>query len=194
MPAGSRSRLSRVRSDSTSAFGQSSINVEFEAGSDIDVAAADVSNAILRAVDLLPADARRSTGDDHLVERGERRFWFGDPEAADALRSGVSALELVADLHPSAAAHFSQEEERWAIPVGMDVVVMYYNVDLFDQYGVPYPELGWTWEDFFEKAIALRDPGGAYLGTLEVSQDLTGKRALEGEQRLLSYDDEESSE
>ena len=35
--------------------------------------------------------------------------------------------------------------------------------------------------------VALRDPNGAYLGCLEVTQDLTAKRALEGEQRLLSY-------
>jgi len=35
--------------------------------------------------------------------------------------------------------------------------------------------------------FALRDPNGQYLGCLEVSQDLTEKRALEGEQRLLSY-------
>lgn len=35
--------------------------------------------------------------------------------------------------------------------------------------------------------FALRDSAGAYLGTLEVSQDLTEKRALDGEQRLLSY-------
>ena len=32
--------------------------------------------------------------------------------------------------------------------------------------------------------FALRDPGGRFLGTLEVSQDLTEKRALEGEKRL----------
>jgi len=31
---------------------------------------------------------------------------------------------------------------------------------------------------------ALRDSNGQYLGTLEVSQDLTEKRALEGEKRL----------
>lgn len=36
--------------------------------------------------------------------------------------------------------------------------------------------------------FALRDAQGAYLGTLEVSQDLTEKRALTGEQRLLSYE------
>ena len=35
--------------------------------------------------------------------------------------------------------------------------------------------------------FALRDAAGNYLGVLEVSQDLTEKRALTGEQRLLSY-------
>lgn len=35
--------------------------------------------------------------------------------------------------------------------------------------------------------FALRDNEGKYLGTLEVSQDLTSKRALSGEQRLLTY-------
>jgi hypothetical protein len=40
--------------------------------------------------------------------------------------------------------------------------------------------------------FALRDAEGEYLGTLEVSQDLTEKRALTGEQRLLSYENEEN--
>ena len=35
--------------------------------------------------------------------------------------------------------------------------------------------------------FAMHDPEGQYLGCLEVSQDLTEKRALDGEQRLLSY-------
>ena len=35
---------------------------------------------------------------------------------------------------------------------------------------------------------AVRDPKGVYLGTLEVTQDLTEIRALEGERRLLEYD------
>jgi len=34
---------------------------------------------------------------------------------------------------------------------------------------------------------ALRDDKGEYLGTLEVSQDLTNARSLEGEKRILSY-------
>lgn len=48
------------------------------------------------------------------------------------------------------------------------------------------------WIQMGEKFIhieyfALRNPKGDYLGTLEVSQDLTEKRSLHGDQRLLSY-------
>jgi DUF438 domain-containing protein len=35
--------------------------------------------------------------------------------------------------------------------------------------------------------FAVRDPKGAYLGTLEVTQDVSGIRALTGERRLLEY-------
>ena len=35
--------------------------------------------------------------------------------------------------------------------------------------------------------VALQTKQGEYMGTLEVSQDLTEKRQLEGEQRLLQY-------
>ena len=42
--------------------------------------------------------------------------------------------------------------------------------------------------------FALRETNGSYLGCLEVSQDLTEKRALEGEQRLLSYVERETSD
>lgn len=38
--------------------------------------------------------------------------------------------------------------------------------------------------------FALRNEDGEYLGTLEVSQELTNLRALEGEKRILSYSDE----
>ena len=35
--------------------------------------------------------------------------------------------------------------------------------------------------------FALRNEQGEYLGTIEVSEDLTGKKGLQGEQRILSY-------
>jgi hypothetical protein len=36
--------------------------------------------------------------------------------------------------------------------------------------------------------FALRDPEGGYVGTIEVTQDLTEERALTGQRRLLEYD------
>jgi hypothetical protein len=36
--------------------------------------------------------------------------------------------------------------------------------------------------------FALRDASGGYLGTLEVTQDLTHERSLQGERRLLQYE------
>jgi len=49
------------------------------------------------------------------------------------------------------------------------------------------------WIDFHGKFVhiryfAVRDAGGEYLGTLEVTQDLTRLRQLEGERRLLEYE------
>lgn len=41
--------------------------------------------------------------------------------------------------------------------------------------------------------FALRNEEGEYMGTLEVSQDLTHYRALEGEQRILSYKQDKRS-
>jgi uncharacterized protein len=40
--------------------------------------------------------------------------------------------------------------------------------------------------------FAMRDADGQYLGTLEVTQDLTRVRTLQGERRLLQYDGEEA--
>lgn len=51
------------------------------------------------------------------------------------------------------------------------------------------------WIPFQERFVhiryfAVRDPQGKYLGTLEVTQDLTQIRRLEGERRLLQYEDQ----
>ena len=52
------------------------------------------------------------------------------------------------DLHPGTVGLFTREGKLWAIPSNADMLVMYYNQDLFDQYNVPLPETGWTWDDF----------------------------------------------
>ncbi len=49
------------------------------------------------------------------------------------------------------------------------------------------------WINFHEKLVhvryfAVHNSDGAYLGTVELTQDLTPLRALQGERRLLEYD------
>jgi uncharacterized protein len=49
------------------------------------------------------------------------------------------------------------------------------------------------WINFQERFVhvryfAVRTPEGRYLGTVELTQDLTPLRALEGERRLLQYE------
>lgn len=41
---------------------------------------------------------------------------------------------------------------------------------------------------------AMRDEKGEYLGTLEVTQDIAGFKAIEGERRILSYEKPENNE
>jgi ABC-type glycerol-3-phosphate transport system substrate-binding protein len=42
------------------------------------------------------------------------------------------------------------------LPAELDLAVVYYNKDLFDQAGVAYPGVGWTRDDFLATAVALR--------------------------------------
>lgn len=64
---------------------------------------------------------------------------------------------------------------------------------IIDDFKAGRADLAPFWIELHGKFIhieyyALRDEHGTYLGTLEVSQDLTAKRALTGEKRLLSYE------
>jgi multiple sugar transport system substrate-binding protein len=64
----------------------------------------------------------------------------------------------LSDYYRGTVGRYTQEGKNWAIPAGVDMMVMYYNRDLFDQRRVPYPENEWTWDDLLEATAALRDP------------------------------------
>jgi len=61
------------------------------------------------------------------------------------------------DFYPCALAAFARQGKTWAVPTGVDPMLMYYNRDLFDARQVPYPQMGWTWDDFLAAALKLRD-------------------------------------
>lgn len=59
-------------------------------------------------------------------------------------------------------------EELTCMPQNVSSLVTYYNVDLFEQAGVPLPRPGWTWDDFLSAAQALTGGENYGVGT-EVS-------------------------
>ncbi len=68
------------------------------------------------------------------------------------------------DFYPATVRALSTEGERWGIPLAVDMLMMHYNRDLFDQKNAPYPEVGWTWDDFLERATAINAPDAGVFG------------------------------
>lgn len=54
----------------------------------------------------------------------------------------------------------------YGIPVTLNSLLVYYNKTIFDQFGVPYPKDGMTWEDSFElaKRMTRTDGQNQYYG------------------------------
>jgi len=48
--------------------------------------------------------------------------------------------------------------ELWGLPTDVDPWVFYFNKDLFDRAGVPYPTAQWTWDDMLNAAQRIADP------------------------------------
>lgn len=47
------------------------------------------------------------------------------------------------------------------IPISGNVVMMYYNKDIFDRFAVPYPKDGMTWDEVYDLARQLTRSDGA---------------------------------
>jgi multiple sugar transport system substrate-binding protein len=47
------------------------------------------------------------------------------------------------------------EGQQWFLPKDYSPLGVYYNKAIFDEYGVDYPEAGWTWDDLVETATQL---------------------------------------
>jgi multiple sugar transport system substrate-binding protein len=45
--------------------------------------------------------------------------------------------------------------QQWFLPKDFTPLGVYYNKKIFDEYGVAYPEDGWTWDEMLETAQAL---------------------------------------
>ncbi len=51
--------------------------------------------------------------------------------------------------------------DYYAIPYCNNINMVFFNKKMFDEAGVPYPQEGWTWEDFRQTAIKMTHGEGA---------------------------------
>jgi multiple sugar transport system substrate-binding protein len=67
------------------------------------------------------------------------------------------------DFYPITLVGLRRDGALWGLPAGGVVRLLHYNRDIFDQGDIPYPQPGWTLDDWLDTARALRqaqeDPG-----------------------------------
>ena len=61
----------------------------------------------------------------------------------------------LADYWPALLESASLEGSVYGLPRDIGLDVLYYNKDIFDEVGVPYPDDTWTWDDFLDAADKL---------------------------------------
>jgi multiple sugar transport system substrate-binding protein len=65
-----------------------------------------------------------------------------------------------------AIRQWGTQGEIYGLPLWMNYEVLYYNKDIFDKFGVPYPRDGMTWDDALQlsRALSRTDNGIQYRG------------------------------
>ncbi|WP_158606993.1 ABC transporter substrate-binding protein [Paenibacillus ginsengarvi] len=60
----------------------------------------------------------------------------------------------------------SSSNGLYALPIHTDTMVLYYNKDIFDKFGVEYPKNGMTWDDMYalSKRLTRKDGDTPYIG------------------------------
>lgn len=97
------------------------------------------------------------------------QYQFPFMREGDAIRPLNALIEQdedfdLNDFYPGTVNAFSIEGQRWALPMGVNMLVMCYNRDLFDRVNAPYPEVGWTWDDFLARAILVSNANAGIFG------------------------------
>lgn len=87
-----------------------------------------------------------------------RRFaTFAAQGGLEPLGTYLADSDLIqeTDFFPQTIEAFYLNGQLWCIPQNLSSLVVYYNRDLFEAAGLPYPADGWTHADFLQAARAL---------------------------------------
>jgi multiple sugar transport system substrate-binding protein len=90
-------------------------------------------------------------------------FWsnsiFDNNQAAPVADQAVGAEML-----PNLTAAFTIDGQLMGVPKDFNTLALHYNVDIFDDAGVEYPDADDTWDDFAAKLTAVHDALGDVSG------------------------------
>jgi multiple sugar transport system substrate-binding protein len=77
--------------------------------------------------------------------------------ALDDFISGTTGnAPLDGDIYlPGLLAPGQYQDQQWLLPKDYSPLAIYYNKTIFDEFGVDYPQDGWTWDEFLSTAQAL---------------------------------------
>jgi multiple sugar transport system substrate-binding protein len=75
-------------------------------------------------------------------------------------RDGVT----LAEHPPNLVKLYQYDDEQYGIPKDFDTISLYYNTELFDRAGIPYPDDTWTWQHVLDASAEVRDPRSAVFG------------------------------
>jgi multiple sugar transport system substrate-binding protein len=105
----------------------------------------------------LGADFAAGTPADVVLINYRRYAPFAAASVLEPLEEYLRTSDLIAeaDFFPEATKPFRWQGELMCIPQNVSSLVVYYDKDLFDAAGLPYPEDDWTWDDFLATAQAL---------------------------------------
>ncbi|CAG7649316.1 ABC transporter substrate-binding protein [Paenibacillus allorhizosphaerae] len=72
----------------------------------------------------------------------------------------------------------SDNGQMYALPFSINYGALFYNKDIFDRAGIPYPAEGLAWEDILELArkVAEKEPSVRALGTSGITRDAISLR------------------
>ncbi len=111
----------------------------------------------------LATEFAASTPPDVTLMNYRRYAAFAAQDLLEPIGPYLDESELISeeDFYPVALQGFIWNSELICLPQNLSSLVIYYNKDMFDAAGVPYPPDKWTWDEFLATAQALtRDLDG----------------------------------
>lgn len=112
-------------------------------------------------------------------------FWMNAPNIARFAHYGTieplgdrlaaDGVDLAADHPENLVDLYAHDGDQYGVPKDYDCIALYYNRELFDAAGVPYPDESWTWDTVRDAVPELRDPARRRYG---ISSALDRQRNL----------------